>query len=247
VRTLVFIVLVMALAACAPPRARPAETSHGEAGAPASGAGEGSEGPALATAPEDPEPTSEAPPSRPIDPAFANERAPNSFRAKFETTKGSFVVEVHRHLSPHGADRFFNLVSLGYFRDVALYRVVKGFVVQFGIHGDPRINTLWREATLPAEPVSASNLRGTLSYAMAANPETRTVQVFINLVDNVNLDGLGFAPFANVVEGMDVVEAFFTGYGNAPAGDQATITERGNDYLRETYPELDYIKSASVI
>ena len=136
-----------------------------------------------------------------LDPSRATERAPARFRVRFETTKGPFVVEVTRAWAPRGADRFYNLVRAGYYDDVAFFRVIEGFMVQFGINGDPRVNAAWQAARIPDDPVTQSNRRGMVTYAMAG-PDTRTTQLFINFRDNKGLDGQGFAPFGGVVEGL---------------------------------------------
>lgn len=178
--------------------------------------------------------------------------APDSFRVRFQTTKGPFVVEVHRSWSPHGADRFYDLVTRGFFQDVRFFRVLDGFVAQFGISGDPQVSAAWRSATIPADPVEHSNTRGTLTYAMAAGrPDSRTTQLFINYRDNSALDSQGFAPIGEVVEGMSVVDGLYSGYGEgAPRGqgpDQSKIQSEGNAYLEKAFPKLDYIQSAKVV
>lgn len=184
------------------------------------------------------------------DPSKLTEKAPESFKAKFTTTKGAFTIEVTRSLSPNGADRFYNLVKSGYFQDVAFFRVIPGFMGQFGIHGDPKVSAAWRGARIQDDPVKASNKRGYLSFAMAG-PNTRTTQFFINLVDNTNLDSMGFSPFGKVVEGQDVVDKINGEYGEgAPRGrgpNQGIIQEKGNEYLKASYPNLDYIKSAALV
>lgn len=184
------------------------------------------------------------------DPSKLTEKAPESFKAKFTTTKGAFTIEVTRSLSPNGADRFYNLVKSGYFQDVAFFRVIPGFMGQFGIHGDPKVSAAWRGARIQDDPVKASNKRGYVSFAMAG-PNTRTTQFFINLVDNTNLDSMGFSPFGKVVEGQDVVDKINGEYGEgAPRGrgpNQGLIQEKGNEYLKASYPNLDYIKSATVV
>lgn len=184
-----------------------------------------------------------------LNPSAASETAPHKFKAEFETTKGGFEVEVIRSWSPNGADRFYNLVRIGFFKDVAFFRVLDGFVAQFGIHGSPEVMTKWREARIPDDPVKETNARGTLVFA-SAGPNTRTTQLFINFGDNANLDGMGFSPFAKVVSGMHVVESLYDGYGEgAPRGrgpDQGRIQRQGNTYLRRFFPELDYVKSARI-
>lgn len=177
--------------------------------------------------------------------------APASFRAQFETSKGNFVVEVTRELSPHGADRFYQLVKTGFFDDARFFRVLPNFIVQWGINKDPKVSEMWRPLTIPDDPVRASNTRGTITFAKTPAPNTRGTQVFINLADNPNLDRSGFAPFGKVVEGMNVLGQLYGGYGegqpNGMGPDQNMIQMRGNDYLNESYPLLDYIKSAKIL
>lgn len=176
--------------------------------------------------------------------------APDTFRVRFETTKGAFVVEAVRAWAPNGVDRFYNLVRNGYYNDVAFFRVIENFMAQFGIHGDPAVNAAWRSARIPDDPVVESNRRGYVSFAMAG-PNTRTTQLFINFRDNRQLDGMGFAPIGHVVEGMEVVDAIYSGYGEgAPNGQgpaQPQIQMQGNQYLRQNFPELDYIQRASIV
>jgi peptidyl-prolyl cis-trans isomerase A (cyclophilin A) len=183
-------------------------------------------------------------------PAGLTEKAPESFKARFETSKGSFTVEVTRSLAPNGADRFYNLVKAGYFTDVQFFRVISGFMCQFGIHGDPKVAAAWRAASITDDPVKGSNTRGAITFA-TAGPNTRTTQLFINLVDNERLDGMGFSPFGKVSEGMDVVDKIYSGYGEgAPRGvgpDQGRIQQEGNAYLKKEFPKLDYIKSAAIL
>ncbi|HEV2319689.1 MAG TPA: peptidylprolyl isomerase [Verrucomicrobiae bacterium] len=184
------------------------------------------------------------------DPSKLTAQAPDSFKAVFNTTKGKFTIEVTRSLAPNGADRFYNLAKSGYFTDIAFFRVIPGFMCQFGIHGDPAISAKWRDANIPDDPVKGSNTRGTITFA-TAGPNTRTTQLFINFGDNTGLDGQGFAPFGKVVQGMDVVDKINGEYGEgAPAGngpDQQRIQMEGNAYLKKDFPHLDYIKSVTVI
>ena len=186
-----------------------------------------------------------------VNPEIANEKAPDSFKAKFETTKGSFVVEVTREWSPHGADRFYNLVKIGYFTDIAVFRVIENFMAQFGISGDPRISAAWRQANITDDPVKQSNLRGFITFAMSGQPNSRSIQFFVNFKDNSRLDASGFSPFGKVIEGMETIDSIYKGYGEgAPRGkgpDQGTIQARGNEYLKADFPKLDYIKSASLL
>jgi len=184
------------------------------------------------------------------DPAKLTEKAPETFKAQFDTTKGKFTVEVTRSLAPNGADRFYNLVKSGYFTDIAFFRVIPGFMVQFGIHGDPAVSAKWRDANIADDPVKGSNTRGTITFA-TAGPNTRTTQLFINFGNNTGLDGQGFTPFGNVIEGMDVVDKINSEYGEgAPNGrgpDQQRIQMEGNAYLKKDFPNLDYIKSATIL
>jgi peptidyl-prolyl cis-trans isomerase A (cyclophilin A) len=188
-----------------------------------------------------------------LDPTSAamTATAPDSYRVRFETTAGDFVVEVRRALSPNGADRFYNLVRNGYYEGVRFFRVIDGFMAQFGMHGDPQVTAAWRAAPIQDDPVAASNARGTVTFAMTGQPNSRTTQVFINYRDNSNLDAMGFAPFGEVVEGMDVVDQLHSGYGEgAPNGSgpsQAQIQSEGNEYLASEFPELDYIERATIV
>ena len=186
-----------------------------------------------------------------ITPSAATATAPATYKVKMATTKGDFVIEVHRDWSPLGADRFYNLVKLGYFTDVAFFRVVKGFMVQFGIHGDPALNRVWRRATINDDPAAKhSNTRGMVTFA-TAGPNMRTTQLFINYANNSRLDAMGFTPFGKVVEGMKVVDAIDGTYGEgAPAGngpEQEQIQRQGNVYLKAQFPKLDYIKRATLV
>jgi peptidyl-prolyl cis-trans isomerase A (cyclophilin A) len=185
-----------------------------------------------------------------LEPSRATAKAPATYRVRFETTKGTFVVEVHRDWAPRGADRFYNLVRAGYFDDVAFFRVIDNFMVQFGINGDPQVNTVWREARMPDDLVKQSNTRGMITFA-TAGPESRTTQVFINFKDNSFLDGQGFSPFGKVVQGMAVVDSLYSGYGEgAPRGrgpDQGRAQGQGNAYLKRSFPKLDFVKTARVV
>ncbi|MCA9595806.1 MAG: peptidylprolyl isomerase [Myxococcales bacterium] len=188
------------------------------------------------------EPTSEKASS--LTPAKATETAPAEFKARFTTSKGPFTVEVHRDWAPQGADRFYNLVKLGFYDGTRFFRVVPGFVVQWGIHGDGNaVMQHWRGAGLPDDPVRQSNTEGTVTFAMAGK-SSRTTQIFVNLADNSRLDEMGFATFGKVVDGMDVVKSLYSGYGQTP--DQASIQSQGNAYLEREYPKLDYVKSAEI-
>ena len=185
------------------------------------------------------------------DPATLTEKAPDSFKAKFETTKGTFTIQCARSLSPNGVDRFYNLVKSGYFTDVAFFRVIAGFMGQFGIHGDPKVSAKWREANINDDPVKGSNIRTAICFAKSGAPNSRSTQFFINLVDNANLDRMGFSPFGKVIEGMDVVDKLNSEYGEgAPQGkgpEQGRVQAEGNAYLKKDFPNLDYIKSVKIV
>lgn len=184
----------------------------------------------------------------PAGPAFAR-TAPDRFRVHFETSEGPFVVELERALAPRGVDRLYNLVEAGFYDGARFFRVVDGFVVQFGLNGDPAVTAAWRVARIPDDPVRASNRRGTMTFATSGR-DSRTTQLFINLADNPRLDAMGFAPLGRVVEGMDVVDRLYAGYGEgAPMGrgpDQGRIVTEGNAYLEREFPELDTIVRARV-
>jgi peptidyl-prolyl cis-trans isomerase A (cyclophilin A) len=188
----------------------------------------------------------EAPRSPLLDPGSPelSARAPDVFKVLFETSAGDFVVEVDRDLAPLGADRFYNLSRSGFYDGARFFRVVPGFVVQFGLSGDPEVAAAWRNARIEDDPVEAVNERGTVTFAMGG-PGTRTVQVFINLSDNSRLDAMGFAPFGRVTGGMDAVDRLHGGYGDgAPRGqgpDQGRIQREGEPYLAEEFPLLDRV------
>ncbi|TVP57251.1 MAG: peptidylprolyl isomerase [Gemmatimonadales bacterium] len=202
------------------------------------------------TGPPAPEP--EDAPSVLLDPTAPelNRTAPDTFKVLFETTAGDFVVEVYRDWAPLGADRFFNLVDHGFYDGLRFYRVIPNFMAQFGIHADPEISAAWRGTRIPDDPVEASNERGTITFA-TGGPDTRTVQLFINRVDNERLDPMGFAPFGRVTGGMDSVDRIYDGYGEgAPRGDgpsQGRIQEAGEPYLAAEFPRLDMIHRAWVL
>jgi peptidyl-prolyl cis-trans isomerase A (cyclophilin A) len=177
--------------------------------------------------------------------------SPSEFKVRFETTKGNFVVRLVRDWSPGGVDHFHYLVQAGYYSDIAFFRVIEGFMVQFGMHGDPKINDLWSNTSLKDEPVKVSNKRGFLTYAKTNRPNSRSIQLFINLVDNPNLDSMGFSPIGEVLEGMDVVDSLYSGYGEgAPRGrgpSQGLIAQQGNSYLKQQFPKLDYIQKVALM
>jgi peptidyl-prolyl cis-trans isomerase A (cyclophilin A) len=186
-----------------------------------------------------------------VDPSLATERAPDVFRASFSTTKGTFVVEVHRDWAPHGADRFYNLVKLGFYDDTRFFRVIEGFMAQFGISGDPAITSRWRTANIPDDPVKQSNVRGFLTFAQTSQPDSRSTQIFVNYGDNSRLDRSRFAPFGQVVQGMRVLDELYSAYGEGrPQGsgpDQMRVEESGNAYLDQEFPKLDRVLVARVL
>lgn len=188
-------------------------------------------------------------PSSLQNPASLNAQAPDVYWAKFDTTKGSFVIKVTRNWAPIGADRFYNLVKNGFYNDARFFRVIPGFIVQFGISADPKVSAVWHDADIQDDPAKQSNMAGTVTFA-TAGPNTRTTQVFINLADNKMLDSQGFAPFGEVTEGMDVAKSFYSGYGEgAPMGngpDQQLIQTQGESYMAADFPKLDKIKSVTV-
>ena len=190
-----------------------------------------------------------ATPNRLLNPAALTAKAPETYRAKFDTSKGAFVVEVHREWAPIGADRFYNLVRNGFYNNVRFFRVLPGFMAQFGMSGTPAVQQAWggAAARMKDDPVKQSNKRGYVTFANAG-PNSRSTQVFINMVDNTFLDpeAMHFAPFGQVVEGMDVVDMLYTGYGRQNVPDQQRITEEGNAYLTKEYPKLDYVKTATI-
>ncbi len=183
------------------------------------------------------------------DPASLNDKAPATYKANFDTSKGSFVIEVHRDWAPNGADRFYNLVKNGFYDDARFFRVMEGFMAQFGINGNPKVSQAWLDANIQDDPVKKSNTRGMVTYA-TGGPDTRTTQVFINYDDNASLDDQGFSPFGKVISGMDVVDQLYSGYGDGPprgeGPNQGRIQTQGNAYLAKDFPKLDYIKKATI-
>jgi len=180
-----------------------------------------------------------------------NQPAPEKYQVKFETSKGDFVVEVYRDWSPYGANRLYYLVKNGFYDNVRFFRVIDGFMAQFGYHGDPRVTAVWSEMTFPDDPVTQSNARGYVTFAKRADPNSRSANLFINLVDNAYLDASGFSPLGRVIEGMAVVDQLYSGYGEgAPQGngpEQGRIAQEGNEYLDKYFPALDYIKKARIL
>ncbi len=185
-----------------------------------------------------------------IDPALLHPEtlhatAPEEFDVKFETTRGDFVVQVNRAWAPLGADRFYNLVKHGFYNGDAFFRVISGFMAQFGMSPDPAVTRAWSNASIKDDPVTQSNKRGYVTFAKTSLPNSRTTQLFINFADNSGLDRQGFAPFGLVVSGMDVVDHIYSGYGEQP--DQGAITTQGSAYLQKHFPKLDTIKSATIV
>jgi peptidyl-prolyl cis-trans isomerase A (cyclophilin A) len=181
-----------------------------------------------------------------LHPESLKAKAPDVYEVKFATTKGDFVIQVTRAWAPLGADRFYNLVKYHYYDGASFFRVVPGFVVQFGLTGSPAVNKAWMDANIKDDPVTQSNLPGTITFAMAG-PNTRTTQVFINFRNNASLDSQGFAPFGKVTDGMDVVNQLYSGYADSPTSHQGEITNQGNVYLEKNFPKLDSIKIATII
>src|ERR1051325_3900022 len=179
-------------------------------------------------------------------PPVPNEKAPDQFKARFDTTKGDILIQVQRDWAPIGADRFYTLVKTGFLNGNRFFRVVPHFIIQFGLSPDPKLNTRWRQANLKDEPVREKNVRGTVAFAKTAAPNTRTTQLFFNTNNNVaSLDSQGFAPFGRVIDGMTAVDQIYAGYGEQP--DQQRIETEGNAYLEKEFPKLDYIKAASIV
>ena len=226
---------------------KPAETAKVET-PPPTAAPAPAESKPPATAPSA-APAASAPPARAgnlLKPATLNEKAPEKYEVKFKTTRGDFTLMVKREWSPLAADRFYNLVKAHFYDNTAFFRVVPGFVVQFGISDRPAVSAAWKHTEIPDDPVTQTNKRGTLSFA-TAGPNTRTTQIFINLKDNLRLDGMGFSPFAVVEgDGMNVVEMMYEGYGDNAGPDQDQIEKQGTPYLKKGWPKLDYIVSASL-
>jgi peptidyl-prolyl cis-trans isomerase A (cyclophilin A) len=170
--------------------------------------------------------------------------APATFKAKFTTTQGDFVVQVTRAWAPLGADRFYNLVKSGYFNGVPFFRVVPGFMAQFGIHPDPKVNAAWTNQIFRDDPVTQSNKRAYMTFA-TAGPNSRTTQVFINYAANNFLDAQGFAPFGEVIQGMEVVDKFYSGYGGNP--DQGSLMQLGKPWIEKNMPKVDSVKLAVTV
>ena len=177
--------------------------------------------------------------------------APDSFRVAVETSKGNFTILVHRDWAPNGADRFYHLVQLGFFDEARFFRVLQGFMAQFGVNGDPAVSAGWEDLNIQDDPVKQSNKRGMVTFAQSSAPNSRSTQLFINYVDNANLDGMGFAPIGEVVEGMAAVDSLYGEYGEgAPQGagpDQMRLVAEGNKYLEASFPKLDFIRKAKIV
>ncbi|HLZ11996.1 MAG TPA: peptidylprolyl isomerase [Candidatus Acidoferrum sp.] len=229
---------------------KPAESAKVESPAPA---------PAPPPTPSETKPATSEPMAAPapaakagnlLKPATLNEKAPEKYEVKFKTTRGDFTLEVTRAWAPLSADRFYNLVRGHFFDDTAFFRVVPGFVVQFGISGKPAVSAAWKNVNIMDDPNTQTNKRGTITFAQTSEPNSRGTQVFINLKDNGRLDhyGQGFAPFGVVEgDGMNVVEMMYEGYGDNAGPDQAQIEKQGTPYLKKGWPKLDYIVSASIV
>jgi len=182
-----------------------------------------------------------------MNPSQLTEQAPDVYRARFETTRGVFVIEVTREWAPLAADRFYNLVKNGFYDGVKFFRVRSGFMAQFGLSGDPEIQRRWQSANLQDEPVKQPNTRGFVSFTKESLPNTRFTQVFINYGDNSYLDEQGFAPFGRVISGMETVEKLFSGYGREKEPDQRRIIREGNAYLDKEFPNLDAVRRAAIV
>jgi len=180
-----------------------------------------------------------------LTPASLHAKAPDVFKVQFTTTKGDIVLEVHRDWAPLGADRFYNLVKNGFFTNTAFFRVVPGFMVQFGLAANPAVNKAWETANLKDDPVKQSNKRGMLTFAKTSLPNSRSTQLYINFGDNAGLDPQGFAPIGSVVEGMEIVDKIYAGYGERPEQDK--ITDQGDAYIVKNFPMIDKIKLAKVL
>ena len=182
--------------------------------------------------------------------AVANEKAPDVFNVNFDTSKGTVIVEIHRDWAPNGVDHFYTLAKTGFYDGSKFFRVLRDFVAQFGVNGDPKTNAIWSTTMIPDDPVKQSNVRGTLTFAAASMPNSRSTQLFFNLKNNAMLDGMGFAPIGRVTQGMDVVDSFYNSYGEgAPQGagpDQTQIAAQGNQYLESRFPRLDFVKKATI-
>lgn len=184
-------------------------------------------------------------------PSSVKGKAPDSYKVKFTTTKGDFIIQVTRSWAPIGADRFYNLVRAGFFTDAAFFRVIAGFMAQFGMSARPDVSRAWNDANIIDDQVNHSNLRGTITFAQTSQPNTRSTQFFINYGNNARLDASHFSPFGEVIEGMSVVDQLYSGYGDGPPGgngpDQGAIQQLGKAYLDKNFPKLDRILTATIV
>jgi peptidyl-prolyl cis-trans isomerase A (cyclophilin A) len=179
-----------------------------------------------------------------LQPSLATAQAPDLFRARFTTTQGDFVVEVHRSWAPHGADRFYNLVRMGFYDGTRFFRAIDGFMVQWGISGDPEVTAAWHGAGIKDDPNAHSNVRATMTFARSGAPDSATTQVFVNYGNNARLDSMRFSPFGEIVEGMNALDALYKGYGETP--NQGRIEKEGEAYLAAAFPMLDRVVRAHV-
>jgi cyclophilin family peptidyl-prolyl cis-trans isomerase len=177
-------------------------------------------------------------------PAALTEQAPAEYKVNFDTSAGTFVVQVHKEWAPLAADRFYNLVKNGFYDDARFFRVVPNFMVQFGMNANPAVTRAWSSVPMKDEPTKQSNKKGYITFARTSAPNSRGTQVFINYKDNAFLDNQGFAPFGEVVQGMEIAEKITAQYGEKP--NQGEITASGNAYLTKEFPKLDYIKTATI-
>jgi peptidyl-prolyl cis-trans isomerase A (cyclophilin A) len=185
-----------------------------------------------------------------FDASLATETAPDKFRVQIETTKGDVLVEVTRAWSPFGADRFYNLVRIGFFNDISFHRVLDNFVAQFGVHGEPRVFRTWKNQTFPDDPRVESNLRGTLAFAKPGDPNSRTTQLFFNLMDNTVLDEKKFIPIGKVVSGMEALDQIYVtdqGGRDGARPSQSRIEILGGDRLKTDFPDLDYVVRMKIL
>lgn len=186
-----------------------------------------------------------------LHPSALQAKAPDEYQVKFVTTAGDFTIKVTRAWAPNGADRFYNLVQHHFYDGSSFFRVVKGFMAQFGWSPFPPVNVAWINANIKDDPVKQSNHRGYITFAMSSRPNSRSTQVFINLVDNDSLNGRGFAPFGQVIEGMENVDKIYSGYGEGePDGNgprQDYVAGRGHTYLEKNFPKLDVVRSATLV
>ncbi|HZJ33312.1 MAG TPA: peptidylprolyl isomerase [Vicinamibacterales bacterium] len=180
------------------------------------------------------------------DPSTLTETAPAVVRARFDTSKGTFVIEAHREWAPLAADRFYNLVKNGFYDGTRFFRVRPGFMAQFGLNGNPEVQSAWQRAFLRDEPVTQKNVRGLVTFTTEGRPQSRFTQIFINVADNSRLDADGFAPFGVVVTGMDVVDKLYSPPDEAQP-DQRRILREGNEYLQKEFPQLDFVKKATIV